>query len=64
MDQKTINILLIISSMGLLVSGVIFLCLSIFTEPKNNTYLCVALGCIVLSNLFNLIRSQYGKNQK
>lgn len=58
-DQKMRDRLLLIASIGLTAAGIIFLCLSIFTEPKNNVYLCAALGTILLANLFNLLR--YGK---
>lgn len=61
MDRNMTKRLLLISSIGLCVAGIIFLCLSIFTEPKNNTYLCIALGSIVLSNLLNVIRSRVDK---
>lgn len=56
MNDKIIRRLLIIASAGLAVSGIIFSCIYIFEETKNNTYLCLALGSIVLSNLFNVVR--------
>lgn len=62
--NKLINTLLLVSSAALVTSGIIFLCLSIFTEPKNNTYLIVALGSIVISNLFNVISMYYNRKSK
>ena len=64
MDKNTQSKLYLIASVGFAAAGIIFLCLSIFTEPKNNTYLAIALAGTVLSNLFNVIRSQANKNQK
>ena len=56
MDDKTIKILLVIASVGLAIAGIIFLCISIFGDKSNNNALIAALGCIMLSNLFNIIR--------
>lgn len=56
MDKKLRNKLFIISSIGLLVAGAVFLGISIFDDSSDTGYLAAALGCIVLSNLFNLIR--------
>lgn len=64
MNNKTGNKSSVVASVGFAVAGIIFLCLSIFTEPKNNTYLCIALASIVLSNVFNVIRAQADKKQK
>lgn len=64
MDNQTISKLLLIASVGLTLAGILFLCLSIFTEPKNTTYLSIALGSILLANLFNLIRAQNSKHKK
>lgn len=61
MDKKTVNTLYIIASVAFAVAGIIFLCLSIFTEPKNNTYLSIALVSVVLSNALNIIRAQVNK---
>lgn len=58
MDKKTISKLLAIASVGLLISAAIFICLCFFSTEKNNTYLGIALGSIILSNLFNIIRRQ------
>ena len=63
MKEETVKRLLIIAGLGLAVEGIIFLCLAIFTAEKNNTYLCLALGCIILSNLFNIIRHQHEKRR-
>lgn len=63
MNMKGINRLLAITSAALLLSGIIFLCLSIFKETKDTTYLCIALADIVLANLFNIIRIQNNKKK-
>ena len=64
MDKNAKNRLYIVASAGFAVAGILFLCLSIFTEPKNNTYLCIALASVVLSNLCNVIRAQTNKKQR
>lgn len=56
MNVNLVKKLLLIASISLTASGIIFLSLSIFTEPKNTAYLSLALGSILLANLFNLIR--------
>lgn len=61
MDKKIIDNLLTIASIGLLFSAAIFICLCLFAEEKNNTYLSIALGCIILSSLFDIIKKQYRK---
>ncbi len=64
-NQNTTTTLLIIASAGLAIAGIIFLLVGIFDEDKNNWMLISALVCILLSNLFNLIRTQFNntKNQ-
>lgn len=61
MDKKTVNTLLSISSIGLAVAGIIFLCLAMFGENESNWTLCSALACVALSNLFNVIRNYFNK---
>lgn len=63
-NKNVINTLLVISSIGLAISGIIFLCISIFGEEKSNIILCLALGCTTLSNLFSIIRLQFNKEKK
>lgn len=63
MDKKKLNLLFIIVSVLLTLSGIIFLPVSIFGEEKNNWYLASALFCILLSNLFNIIRVQFNKQK-
>lgn len=58
MDRKTLNTLLMIASGALAIGGLILLLISIFSETKDNWTLSFALMAIILSNLFNLIRSQ------
>ena len=57
MEKKQIEKLLLIASLLLLIAGIVFLCISIFGESENTTPLACALGCILLANLFNVIRS-------
>lgn len=54
--KKTINNLLLISSGGLAVAGLIFIIISMFEDNKT---ICLPTGlfCVVLSNLFNIIRT-------
>ncbi|MCI6188699.1 MAG: hypothetical protein MSA89_06720 [Clostridium sp.] len=63
-NKNVINTLLVISSIGLTISGIIFLCVSIFSEEKSNIILCLALACTTLSNLFGIIRLQLNKEKK
>lgn len=46
---------------GLLISAIIFLIISIFSEKDNNLYLYISLGCTLLANIFNLVKSQLRK---
>lgn len=64
MDQKTISRLLIIASLGLSAAGIIFLVLSLLKVWEGNTALTLALGCIVLGNLFNVLQIQRRKKEK
>ena len=54
MDKKILKRLLIISSVGLLVAGIIFLYISTLGKVESNWSLCAALVCILLSNLFHI----------
>lgn len=62
MMNKTLNTLLIIASMGLAVSALIFLSIAVFGDAEPEWLLPAGLFCCVLSNLFNLIRSVLSKN--
>lgn len=64
MDKKLINRLFFIVSICLLIAGVVFLCVSIFGNHKTIMPLEYALGCILLSNLFNIIRQIKNKKIK
>ena len=55
-DRIILNKLFIIASLGLIAAGVIFLCVSIFDRNETTTPLAIAVVCILLSNLFNVIR--------
>ena len=59
--KKERNILLIIACLGLIAAGAIFLCVSIFDGQETTTPLAAALACILLSNLFNVIRNMEQK---
>ena len=59
--KKERNILLIIASLGLIAAGAIFLCVSIFDGQETTTPWAAALACILLSNLFNVIRNMEQK---
>ena len=54
--KKILNKLFIIASLGLIAAGAIFLCVSIFDGNETTTPLAAALACILLSNLFHVIR--------
>ena len=60
-DRIILNKLFIIASLGLIVAGVIFLCVSIFDGNETTTPLTIAVVCILLSNLFNVIRMNMDK---
>lgn len=64
MDKKTISRILFITSVLLLIAGVVFLVISILRENKSNEVLCEALGCILLSNLLNIINALRKKKDK
>ena len=59
--KKILNKLFIIASLGLIAAGAIFLCVSIFDGNETTTPLAAALACILLSNLFNVIRMNMDK---
>ena len=59
--KKILNRLFVIASLGLIVAGAIFLCVSIFDGNETTTPLAAALACILLSNLFNVIRMNMDK---
>lgn len=48
MDDKVIDTLLYIASVGLSVSGIIFICIAIFSETEGSWVLPAALICILL----------------
>lgn len=61
MDKKVLNRLFIIASIGLSIAGIIFLCIGIFDGNDTTASLAAALPCILLSNLFNILRSMNHK---
>lgn len=63
MDKKTISGLLFISSLLLLIAGVMFLVISIVSKEKSNDTLSAALGAILLSNLFSVINYKLKQNK-
>lgn len=64
MDNKLINRLLIIASVALGVAGLIFIALYFFGDSEGKGLLGASLSCIGLSNLFNIIRTGFNKNDK
>lgn len=54
--KRILNRLFVIASFGLIAAGAIFLCVSIFDGNETTTPLAAALACILLSNLFHVIR--------
>lgn len=60
MDKKRIAMLLLISSGGLAVAGIIFLFISMFGY-RNGWSLCTAMVCVLLANLFNIVRCRLEK---
>ena len=61
MDKNIINKLLRIAGILLLLAATLFICLHFFGEERNNTYLSIALLCLILSNLFNIIKNKNSK---
>ncbi|CUO71839.1 Uncharacterised protein [Catenibacterium mitsuokai] len=59
--KKILNKLFIIASLGLIVAGAIFLCVSFFDGNETTTPLAIAVVCTLLSNLFNVIRMNMDK---
>lgn len=64
MEKKRIAMLLLLSSGGLTVAGIVFLCISMFGEIYNNWALCAALVCVLLSILFNIVLCRMQKRSK
>lgn len=62
--KKILNKLFIIASLGLIVAGAIFLCVSFFDGNETTTPLAIAVVCTLLSNLFNVIRMNMDKKQQ
>lgn len=63
MDKKKISILLFIASLGLIVAGIIFLLMAMFGEDKRNWVIASALFCVLLSNLFQIVRFYLNKKK-
>ena len=62
MKNDLTNKILIIVYLVLSLVGVTLIIINIFSESLSNTSLNVALLCVILSNLLNLIRIQRNKN--
>lgn len=60
-NQKLINTLLLISSCALLISGLIYILLSIFGDRTDTYYSAMGMCFILSGNLFNIIRLQFKK---
>ena len=63
MKKENINKLLMIASIGLILSGIIFLIISFIDKSSKNPYLSVSLLCVVLANIFSIIRNYQGKTK-
>ena len=63
MKKENINKLLMIASIGLILSGIIFLVISFIDKSSKNPYLSVSLLCVVLANIFSIIRNYQGKTK-
>lgn len=63
MDKNMLNRLFIISSLGLLIAGAVFLCISILRGNNTTTPLAIALGCVLSSNVFNIVRQMNNKEK-
>lgn len=61
MKKENINKLLMIASIGLILSGIIFLVISFIDKNSKNPYLSVSLLCVILANIFSIIRNYQGK---
>lgn len=64
MSKELTKRLLAISSILLMLAGIIFLFINIFSEAEGNMYLIAALVCILLANLFNVINNLNNKEKK
>lgn len=63
MKKENINKLLMIASIGLILSGIIFLIISFIDKSSKNPYLSVSLLCVILANIFSIIRNYQGKTK-
>ena len=63
MKKENINKLLMIASIGLILSGIIFLVISFIDKSSKNPYLSVSLLCVILANIFSIIRNYQGKTR-
>ena len=61
MKTDVLNRILLIVCALLAVAGLIFVCISIFSDTKDQYSLIMGLGCVALSNLFNIIRGQINR---
>lgn len=61
MKKENINKLLMIASIGLILLGIIFLIISFIDKSSKNPYLSVSLLCVILANIFSIIRNYQGK---
>ena len=63
MSDQTIHTLLCIVSVALCLTGLGLILANMFFATEND-YLPYALGCIILGNLFNVVRGVLQKNIK
>lgn len=56
MKKEVQEKLLLIASISLTVAAIIFLIVNTFLKPANNICLIACVVCIILANLFNIVR--------
>lgn len=61
MKKDKLNVILTIVCVLIIVVGIVFLAISIFSANERNWVLGLALGCIIVSNILNLIRIRINK---
>lgn len=56
MEKKKSDKLIPVFSAILAIVGIVFLCLSMFSEQKDNHYLVIGLAAIVVANIINVVK--------
>lgn len=63
MDKKKTNILLFITSVLLVAASTVFLFIAILGKENRNWVIILALFCIILLSLLNIVRIQINKRK-